>query len=54
MSSVQIEHERAMRCPRATGSPSHISSPSPTSTDRLIFYEKVFGGRDSEQRRQPG
>jgi hypothetical protein len=34
-----------MRCPLLTGLPSHISSPSPTSTDRLIFYEKVFGGR---------
>jgi len=33
-----------MRCLRAVGSPSHISSPSPASTDRLIFM-KVFGGR---------
>ncbi len=38
-------NKRAMRCPRATGSPSRFLSPSPTSTDRLDFYEKVFGGR---------
>src|ERR1700685_4543833 len=31
-----------MRCPRATGLPSHISSLPPRSTDRLS-YGKVFG-----------
>jgi hypothetical protein len=29
-----------MRCPRATGLPSRISSPQPTSTDRLIFMRR--------------
>jgi hypothetical protein len=29
-----------MRCPRATGSPSHIFSPSPTSTDRLASTKR--------------
>jgi hypothetical protein len=32
-----------MRCPRKKGSASRIFSPSPTSTDRLDYYEKVFG-----------
>src|SRR5450755_1731652 len=34
-----------MRCPRATGSPSRILSPSPTSTDRPTSMKWVFGGR---------
>ena len=44
MSSVRIE-QKSYEMPRATGSPSHISSRSPTSTGRLIFIKKVFGGR---------
>ena len=34
-----------MRCPRGTGSPSRIFSPSPTSSRSARFYETVFGGR---------
>jgi hypothetical protein len=43
MSGAQIE-QKNYETPRATDSPSHISSPSPTSTDGLIFGEKVFVG----------
>ena len=32
-------------CPRERGSASRVFSPSPTSSDRLANYEKVFGGR---------
>ena len=34
-----------MRCPRRKGSASRIFLPSPISTDRLNYYEKVFGAR---------
>src|SRR5580658_9784145 len=41
-----------MRCPRATGLPSHISSPSPTSTDLLIFMRRSSAAAFSERRQQ--
>ena len=44
MSSVQIEQKRYEMPFRAKASRSRISSPSPTSTDQLIFMKKVFGG----------
>ena len=34
MSAVQVE-QKSYEMPPRRGSPSHISSPSPTSTDRL-------------------
>ena len=43
MSSVRIE-QKAMRCPRATGLPSHIFITVANIDRSADFYEKVFGG----------
>ena len=39
MNSVQIE-QKSYEMPPRDGSPSHILSPSPTSTDRLISMKR--------------